>query len=69
MSNRAQYVEALRIERAALNNRVESAAKKRRIADVEAELARFADEPAAPPLEVPEPGPIVKARQRAGQKA
>jgi hypothetical protein len=46
MSDRAQYVEALRIERAALNNRVESAAKKRRIADVEAELEKFAEQPA-----------------------
>jgi hypothetical protein len=67
--NRAQYIEALRIERAALNNRVDSAAKARRIAEVDAELDQYADEPEAAPLEVPEPGPIVKARRRAGQKA
>lgn len=43
--DRKQYVEALRVERAALNNRVDSESKARRIADVDAELAKFAEQP------------------------
>lgn len=68
--SRAQYVASLRTEREALASRPDSATRTRRLAEVDAELDRYAAEPADPELEVAAtPGPVTTARRRAARKA
>lgn len=45
-SRRGEYVESLKVERAFLAGRIASPAQARRLADVDAELDRFAEKPA-----------------------
>lgn len=62
MSARSDHVNALRNERASLPRGAEYA---RRAREIDAELARFSNQPAETVLEVPEaPGPMSRARAK-----
>jgi len=71
MSVRAAYVAALRVERENLARRAEgSSAVKRRLGEVDAQLAGFADEPQEAVVETAVPGrPVTGARTKAAKAA
>jgi ribonuclease E len=62
--NRATYIESLRVERAAIASRpAEHPARARRLADIDAELDRYANEPAEPRIETAVAAPVVAASE------
>jgi hypothetical protein len=62
MSSRADYVQALKNERAMVASRPTPSAD--RLAGIDAELARFADEPEVEVQEAAVPGPISSSRKK-----
>lgn len=62
MASRYAYVQALRTERAMYAARPD--AKARRLKEIDAELAKYANEPDDRTIETAVPGPIVSGRKR-----
>jgi hypothetical protein len=62
MSSRFAYVQALRTERAMYSARPD--AKARRLKEIDAELAKYENEPDDTAIETAVPGPIVSGRKR-----